>query len=285
MSFRTLASAILMVSLLTPTTLLAHELAFGVGTQTAFFFHPDHLDIELNFGVSSAECWTYLTRMDSDYDEVISEAEAQAFLSAWAPKLLAGLDLRVNGVALHPEIVEQWEVGIRGRLLTKALDAFYKLRAPLPRELPGGGWWLHFRDTTFETEPSSQFCWVRRIGQGESMSYWIFEPPPQPMWGGDFQTAGRAFTVFFDDEFRTDILPGTTSVPMPSQLRALLDAGSDPTPTGSGDEPVAEPRSEPRGDDARIEDTSTPRPLLTGSILVVGLGLVALVWWARRRRA
>ncbi len=264
--------------------LTAHELPSGVGTQTAFFFHPDHLEIELNFGISKVESWNYLERIDTDGNGTVSEEESLAFIDAWGPKLIQAMDVNVNGFRPATfDIVERWEAGIRGRLLTKSLDAFYKIRCSLPPELPTGGWWLHYRDTTFMTQESTQICWVRQLGQDEAFSFWIFDPTPMPSWGGDFQMYGRGATIFFDDEFRGDIQPGKTKIPFASELRNL-DYTAVPR------EPEAPPNDAP-SEAVTATDTATPERtdgntiMRWASIGAIVTGLLALaIEWRRRAR-
>lgn len=276
-----------------------HELPDGVGTQTSFFFHEKHLEIELNFGISTVESWGYLARMDQDRDHAISPEECFAFMDEWSPKLIAAMDLRVNGVRpTQFEVLERWDAGIRGRILNKSLDAFYKIRCPLPAELPSGGWWLHYVDRTFEKETSTQFTWIRMDGQGPNASFWIFDPPPFVEWGGDYQMAGRKLTVFFDDEFRSDIDPRTTLVPKPSDLIAPAaptaepPANPDPAatdPSGTTPSDVPPLQSEP-GSASPTSTSPSPaapaaRPWLligSGAVVVVSAALLAVLWWRRR---
>lgn len=218
-SIRLLAlSASLLLTLSTPLT--GHELVRGVGTQTTFTFHQDHLAIELNFGVSAAQAFSILTDIDNDASNKISTEEANRFLAARGNMLIENLALRVNGRSLPMTVLGWEEAGLTGTVMVKPFDAYFTIRAPLPPALAEGGWWLHYRDNTYVDMTSSQFCWLPMLGHGSGLSFRIFEPTQFIDEGTFFRTIGRDLVVFFDEGVPTSD-PANTTAPNVDDLAAI----------------------------------------------------------------
>lgn len=239
----------------------AHELTQGVGTQTTFTFYRDHLAIELNLGFSASSGFPVLMGLDTDGDDRISEAEAQTLIDERGPAVLAELDIRVNGRRLEPRIVSSEEVGVRGTISVKSFDTYYQIVAPIPPELPSGGWWLHFHDGSFEGQTATQFSWLPWEGHGEGMSnFRIFEPTFQSSEDIGFRTIGRDLAVLFDDEFRPEFADAPTEIPTADALAAIPLPGWDEDPSGDGTTPPAVAN----GGGVRRPDRAPPRPGATG---------------------
>ncbi len=180
------------------TTLRAHELARGVGTQSVFSLRDDAVEIELNFGVSKLVAYSYMSQIDSDGSERVTPEEADAFLTAKGKELVADLELYLNDQRIPLAIERHWENGLRGPTGAYVFDCYFKLVAKLPPALPDGGWWLHYHDGTFANETSSQFCWVRDKEESRQISYQILVPEPESVPGSGYRTEGRNISIFFD---------------------------------------------------------------------------------------
>ncbi|MGA1780810.1 MAG: hypothetical protein ACO4CW_10810, partial [Planctomycetota bacterium] len=171
---------LLLLALLFPglpvAPLPAHELTEGVGTQTTFLIYPDRLEMEINLGFSASAGFPVLQRLDADGDDRISPEEAQALIDERAPRLLPFLDLRVNGRAVEIEIEGGEEAGLRGTVMVKPFDIYYRATAKLPPALPTGDSYLHFTDRSFENQTSSQITWLPWDGHGEGISY-VYKTP------------------------------------------------------------------------------------------------------------
>lgn len=215
------------------SSLQAHELAFGVGTQTEFFFFPDKIQLKVNFGVSPQEGFVHLSKADSNQDLEVSEAEAQAFIREMGPALLPLLDARINGQRLELQLGESSEVGMMGEVGQFTFDCYFNYEAPLPSQLPDvGGWWLHYHDQTFPDQVATQFCWVHDQGHGPGMNYSIFDPVPMPEMDS-FQTVGRTLTMFFAQGLNPRLYDRETPVPTAEEL-ARLQPEQAPAPTNQG---------------------------------------------------
>lgn len=240
-------TAIVLLALSVP--LSGHELVRGVGTQTTFTFHQDHLAIELNFGVSAAQAFSILTDIDNDASDKISTEEANRFLAARGEMLIEKLALRVNGRSIPMKVLGWEEAGLTGTVMVKPFDAYFTIRAPLPPSLPDGGWWLHYRDNTYLDMTSSQFCWLPMLGHGSGLSFRIFEPTQFIDEGTFFRTVGRDLVVFFEDGIPTSD-PANTSPPGVDDLAAIpLDGDlqiSSEDPDSSANLPVI-PRPDSSG--------------------------------------
>ena len=226
------------------STLPAHELAEGVGTQTTFLIFPDRLEIELNLGFSAPAGFPVLVALDKDNDGRISQEEAQALLDERGPALLPFLDLRINGRPIELNIVSGEEVGVRGTIMTKSFDTYFRVTGTMPPPLPNGDYWLHFEDQSFEEESSSQITWFPYEGHGEGMSFQTLRE-----WqDGDigYNRLGRDLIVRFSfGEFtpKPDI-----RIPSVEALAALkLEGNSEPdSPQPSPPQPtVPAPESNP----------------------------------------
>jgi nickel/cobalt exporter len=254
---RAASAALLVLGALWPGGLAAHELTQGVGTQSTFHLFPDRLEIELNLGFSASAGFPVLMALDADGDDRISPEEAERLLAERGPALLALLEIRVNGRPVEARIVSGEEVGVRGTIGVRSFDTYFQLVAPIPPELPTGGWWLHYRDHTFEGETSSQYCWVPYTGHGAGSS-WIFRPDLFAEQDIGFRTIGRELVLFFDDDFRPEIDPKRTDPPSIEALAAIALPGElaggappiAPTPDGaaSARAPVAPPVAAQRAD-------------------------------------
>jgi nickel/cobalt exporter len=242
------------------SSLVAHELTAGVGTQTTFRLFTDRIEIELNLGFSASAGWPVLLALDTDLDDRISKEEAQALLDERGPALLALLDIRVNGRKLEPKIVSSEEVGTRGRIAVRPFDTYYQLVAPLPAELPDGGWWLHFHDQSFEGETSSQFTWIPYEGHGKMITPQIVHPSQYFDEGFGFRAIGRELVVFWDDTFRGEIVPGEYAIPSVESLAALSLPGGD-EPENGGEAPDVQT---PEAGSSEATPRTTGAPSLSG---------------------
>ena len=155
-------------------SLFAHELAEGVGTQTTFLFFPDRVELEVNLGFSAPAGFPVLMELDQDGDGRVSTEEAQVLLDQRGAALLPFLDLRINGRRLDLTIVSSEEVGLRGSIMTKSFDTYYRVTAPIPPPLTNGDSWLHFVDNSYEGETASQITWFPYTGHGEGFSFQTF---------------------------------------------------------------------------------------------------------------
>jgi len=233
----------LLIALSAPAA--GHELVRGVGTQTTFTFHRDHMAIELNFGVSAAEAFTMLADIDKDASDKVSTEEANRFLAARGQLLIKELSLQVNGRTIPMEIEGWEEAGLTGTVMVKPFDAYFTIRASLPPALPTGGWWLHYRDGTYRQQTSSQFCWLPMLGHGSGISFRIFEPFQFLDEGTFFKTAGRGLIVFFEEGIPS-FDPATTSPPSVEELAAIaLGDGDQESTPNTGDAPAIQPIPRP----------------------------------------
>ncbi len=262
-----LASAIV-IAIAAAGRVSAHELTRGVGTQTTYHFFTDRLEIELNLGFSASAGFPVLMALDTDGDDQISVAEAAVLLDERGKSLLPLLDLRVNGRPLEPRVLSSEEAGVRGTIMVKSFDLYFQVVAPIPPELPDGGWWLHFRDNNFDGETSTQFSWIPWLGHGPGISWLNFQPNLFVDEGGFRRTIGRDLVVFFDDDIRPEINPVEQDAPTPEALAAIELPGEGAT----GDSPIVVPGDGGTGS----HQNATRAPSISEGVVTGGGGRIRI---------
>ena len=251
------------IPLLAPLCTWGHELTEGVGTQTVFELHKDHLELSVNFGVSQPAGFETLFNMDTDFSGKVSRDEEAVFLEKTAKHLVDTLQVYVNGHHMRLTEISRKGIGIVGEVSAVPLDTWFEFTCPLPAPLPDGGWWLHFNDQSYRDVLSAQRLKIPWHDQGEGISYVVFQPEPEwwvdePGWS---LSDKRELHLFFDQQPHPSIVPGQVTPPTVEDLQKQL--GVDPTklyPEESATPAKPPQQAEPNTDDDTNGETTESEP-------------------------
>ena len=141
-----------------PRPAQAHIVAVGVGSQTELRLGPRRIRVHYNLGFSSVLGLSELKLMDRDGSGSIDRAEQEAYLDHLGEKLVAGLEVTLDGAPQELVLLGRRGLGILGPIEQVAFDTWYELEVRC--DLGPGPHRLAFHEGNFEGQTAEQFLWV-----------------------------------------------------------------------------------------------------------------------------
>jgi len=271
----------------------AHIVPVGVGLQSYLTIEPGRIAVEYNLGWSALAGYEEVLRMEANRDGILSKEEIRAWLDRMQPRVLAGLELTLDGKPVVLELTDrksfQLFAGTDVRTLDGApFDTWWSFKAEV--EIGPGEHTVRIRDRNYENEISQALIWLPKP-KGATFRTYAFETEPPGATiedrGTDWMIWARAATLYLEFMPRAyaDLAAlGAALAPPTSGAVATAGPGGPvplPPPTSAGMRRYAEASARELGIGYRSSEEEELSALvaLRGRVWYAALGL-ALLWGA-----
>jgi ABC-type nickel/cobalt efflux system permease component RcnA len=289
-------AAAIFLSLAAGGAALAHIVPTGVGMQTFLKVKPSKIEIEYNLGFSDLNGYEQVLKMETSRDDILQAEEIDAWLDRMAPKITAGLEVRLDDKPVAFRVVKRRVLAIFPGTNVKEMagapfDTFWNLEADV--DIGPGDHELTLRDRNFEGEIAQSLIWLPRPDPSVFRSF-AFEPIPKdammeehPKDWALYARQAKIYVEFMPKVYAAaapaaPAAPTATAVAATAADRAAAAPVAVPDPTPDAMRQRAEDAARAlgvkyRGAEEAAEGTRLTR--LGGQVWYVAIGL-ALLWGA-----
>ncbi len=192
---------------------LAHVVQVGVGTQTIVEeVSPRKVRVKYNAGYSNLTGIDEMMKADKNVDNVLQQAEIDAWMDLWGPKFVAGLTVELDGKRLELTLVKRKVEGLFAGHDIKTIgryefDTWWDLECPV--EIGPGEHTIRIRERNFEGEIAQYIVWLFPAKHHRQFSFQPANPRAQQLRNGaGFQIYDSDVTVTVEFS-KAALEPGT----------------------------------------------------------------------------
>lgn len=212
---------------------LAHIVPTGVGIQQYLKPQPRKVYLEYNLGFSDFAGYAEVLKMETSRDNILQQAEIDAWLAALEPRLLANIAVSLDEKPLTFRVAKRNTVALFPgvdvtRIPGLAFDSWWYLEADV--DIGPGEHRFDMYDRNFEREESQSIVWFPKRPPG--FDEYAFEGNPKSSrvfeMATEYQIYARGATIYVEFSKATLAAAATpTAAPAPEPAAATVTASSE----------------------------------------------------------